>query len=188
MATLRELLGDNYREDMTLEEVNSAIENMKLADLKTGNYVSVEKANGFEKRAKEAERKLAEKLTDEEKAKALLEEREKYYASLEKQIAVNKYEKSLSFLGDANLISEVANLYAEGKIVEATEKISAFKQKSDTALEKKFKTEQMQKNPEGTAQVDSGVMTKEKLQSMSLQEKQKFYSENREQYIKLTQK
>lgn len=186
MATLRELLGENYREDMTLEEVNSAISNMKLADLKTGNYVSVEKANGLEKRAKEAEKKLAEKLTDEEKAKAEQEERERYYADLERQLAISKYEKSLDFLGDASLISEVANLYAEGNIIEATKKISDFKAKSDIALEKKVRTENMQKNPEGSAQVDSGVMTKEKLKTLSLQEKQKFYSENKEEYIKLT--
>ncbi len=170
MATLRELLGENYRDGMTLDEVDTLISGMKLADLKTGNYVSVDKANGYEKRAKEAEKRLAEKLTDEEKAKAQLEERERYYADLERKLSISNYEKSLSFLGDANLISEVATLYAEGKIVEANNKISEHKVKSDNALTKKIKEEQMQTNPQANAQ--SGSPTKTKAEIMAIKDAQ----------------
>ena len=166
MATLRELLGENYRDGMTIDEVDTLIAGMKLADLKLGNYVSVEKANGYEKRAKEAEKRLAEKLTDEEKAKAQFEERERYYADLEKQLSISKYEKSLAFLGDQNLISEVASLYAEGKIVEANHKISEHKVKSDNALTKKIKEEQMQTNPQANAQSGTPTKTKEEIMAI----------------------
>ena len=166
MATLRELLGENYREGMTLDEIDTAIAGMKLADLKSGNYVSIEKANGFEKRAKEAEKKLAEKLTDEEKVKAEQEERERYYADLERQLAISKYEKSLAFLEDANLISEVANLYAEGKIVEANQKISEYKVKSDATLVKQTRSEQMQTNPQANAQNGTPAKTKEEIMAI----------------------
>lgn len=41
--TIKELLGDAYREDMTLAEIESALAGKKLADLSTGEYVSKKK-------------------------------------------------------------------------------------------------------------------------------------------------
>ena len=37
---LKELLGENYKEDITVEEINSLISAMKLADLSKGEYVA----------------------------------------------------------------------------------------------------------------------------------------------------
>lgn len=45
MATLRELLGSAYKEGMTLEEAEKALASKRLADLSTGEYVSIEKYN-----------------------------------------------------------------------------------------------------------------------------------------------
>ena len=39
MATLRELLGNSYKEGMTFEEVEKALEGKRLADLSNGDYV-----------------------------------------------------------------------------------------------------------------------------------------------------
>ena len=91
MATLKDILGEAYREDMTLADIESAIANMKLADLSSGEYVSKGKLTDYERRMKEAEKKLADKLTDEEKALAEQAEREEYYKQLEKENARNKY-------------------------------------------------------------------------------------------------
>lgn len=41
--TLKELLGTNYKDGMTVEEAEKALEGMKLADLSTGEYVSKSK-------------------------------------------------------------------------------------------------------------------------------------------------
>lgn len=40
MAKLRELLGENYKEGMTLAEAEKALEGKNLVDLSTGDYVS----------------------------------------------------------------------------------------------------------------------------------------------------
>lgn len=40
MATLRELLGEAYREGMSFEDVENALKGKKLFDLSTGEYVS----------------------------------------------------------------------------------------------------------------------------------------------------
>ena len=37
---LKELLGENYKEDITVEEINSLISAMKLADLSKAEYVA----------------------------------------------------------------------------------------------------------------------------------------------------
>ncbi len=43
MATLRELLGDKYKEGMTFEEAEAALAGVNLANLSTGAYVKKEK-------------------------------------------------------------------------------------------------------------------------------------------------
>ncbi len=40
MATIKELLGDNYKEGMTFEEAEAALSKCNLADLSRGEYVS----------------------------------------------------------------------------------------------------------------------------------------------------
>ena len=42
---LQELLGEAYKEGMTLDEVNTALQSKKLVDLSTGGYVDVNKHN-----------------------------------------------------------------------------------------------------------------------------------------------
>ena len=37
---LKELLGENYKEDITVEEISNLISAMKLADLSKGEYVA----------------------------------------------------------------------------------------------------------------------------------------------------
>lgn len=93
MATLKELLKESYREDMTLADVDKALANLKLVDLSSGKYVDVDKYN-----------KVNDKLAsykDYEEVKsqltAVTSERDSLVA--EKELAnnlqvVNKYVKS----------------------------------------------------------------------------------------------
>ena len=67
MATLKDILGEAYREDMTLADIESALADKKLADLSSGEYVSKGKLTDYETRMKKAEKALADKLTEEEK-------------------------------------------------------------------------------------------------------------------------
>ena len=43
MANLKELLGDKYKEGMTVDEAEQALANIKLADISAGAYVSKDK-------------------------------------------------------------------------------------------------------------------------------------------------
>ena len=63
---------------MTLADIESVIATMKLADLSSGEYVSKGKLMDYETRAKKAEKALAEKLTEEEKAQIELAKREEW--------------------------------------------------------------------------------------------------------------
>lgn len=153
MATLKDILGEAYRTDMTLADIESAIATMKLADLSSGEYVSKGKLTDYERRMKEAEKKLAEKLTDEEKALAKQAEREEYYKALEKENARNKY---LSKLGktikDEKVLNEIADLYAEGDFATAIDKQNDYLVKYHGELEKTIKADLMKQNPQATAQ------------------------------------
>jgi hypothetical protein len=45
MASLKELLGETYKEGMTFAEIETALNGKKLVDLSDGQYVSVGKYN-----------------------------------------------------------------------------------------------------------------------------------------------
>jgi hypothetical protein len=71
MDELQELMGDSYKEGMTLEDVSAFLKGKKFADLSTGNYVDKGKyentVNDLNKQLKDKTDLLNTKLSDEEK-------------------------------------------------------------------------------------------------------------------------
>lgn len=71
MPTLKEMLGDSYKEGMSFEEVSQFFDNKNFVDLSTGNYVDKNKfdnqVNSLTKQLNETKSQLESKLTDEEK-------------------------------------------------------------------------------------------------------------------------
>ena len=168
MATLKDILGEAYREDMTLADIESAIATMKLADLSSGEYVSKGKLMDYETRAKKAEKALAEKLTEEEKAQIELAKKEEYYKALEKENARNKY---LSKLGksikDEKVLNEIADLYADGDYASAIDKQNEYLAKYHSELEKTIKAELLKQNPQPTAQSgNNSYKTKDEIMAI----------------------
>lgn len=158
MATLKDILGESYRENMTLAEIESAISTMKLADLSSGEYVSKGKLTDYERRMKEAEKKLAEKLTEEEKAQIELAKREEYYKRLEKENARNKYFNKLAkTIKDEKVLNEIADLYADGDFATAIDKQNEYLAKYHSEMEKTIKADLMRQNPQ--PQPQSGKTT-----------------------------
>lgn len=156
MATLKELLGENYREDMTLADIEKAINAMKLADLSSGEYVSKGKLTDYERRMKEAEKKLADKLSEEEKAQLELAQREEYYKALEKENALNRYTTKLSkTIKDEKVLNEIATLYADGEFDKALDKQNEYLAKYHSEIEKTIKAELLKENPAPTPQSGS---------------------------------
>lgn len=151
MATLKELLGESYKDNMTFEEIETALSSKKLADLSSGEYVSKGKLTDYERRAKEAEKKLADKLTEEEKAQLELAKREEYYKALEKENARNKYVAKLGkTIKDEKVLGEIADLYADGNYAGAIDKQNEYLEKYHSNLEKEIKAELLKKNPQAT--------------------------------------
>lgn len=156
MATLKELLGESYREDMTLEDIESVIAKMKLADLSNGEYVSKGKLADYEARMKKAEKALADKLTEEEKAQLELAKKEEYYKALEKENARNKYITKLGkTIKDEQVLGEIADLYASGEYATAIDKQNDYLANYHSELEKTIKADLMKQNPQPNPQSGS---------------------------------
>ena len=168
MATLKDILGEAYRDDMTLADIESAIANMKLADLSSGEYVSKGKLMDYETRAKKAEKALAEKLTEEEKAQIELAKREEYYKQLEKENNRNKYIAKLGkSIKDENVLNEIAELYANGDFSTAIDKQNEYLADYHKNMEKTIKAELLKLNPQATAQSgQSNIKTKDDIMAI----------------------
>ena len=87
---IQEMLGEAFREGMTIDEINTALSGKKFADLSTGQYVDKNKYNA-DLQAKDAEltktkSELTARLTDDEKAAANIKAQEDYIKQLETQI------------------------------------------------------------------------------------------------------
>ena len=181
MATLKDILGEAYREDMTLADVESAIANMKLADLSSGEYVSKGKLNDFETRMKKAEKALADKMNEEDKAKLEQERREEYYKQLEKENNRNKYITKLGkTIKDEKVLNEIADLYADGDFATAIDKQNEYLANYHSEMEKEIKANLMKQNPQATAQ-SGGNVAKTKDDIMAIKdpiERQQAIAEN----------
>lgn len=62
MANLKELLGEQYKDGMTFDEVETALSEKKLVDLSEGNYVSKDKYKSLEDELKNSQANLTESL------------------------------------------------------------------------------------------------------------------------------
>lgn len=102
---LKALLGDAYKEDMTLEEVGNALKGKKLVDLSTGRYVDKDKfdtqVNNLNAKLSEKEQELNARLTDDEKNAKASQEQARRIEELEKQLRDN------TISGNKNVVNSV---------------------------------------------------------------------------------
>jgi len=188
---LKELLGDAYREDMTLEEVEQALKDLNLVDPSTlPKSVSKEV---FDRTASELARykrelkELQEKnMTAEEKLKLELEKAAEAQA---------KYAKELSKLR-ATEIFVTAGLSEEDYtplidiVVSEDEELTKVRAKSmvdviasqKKAVEKTVKAELLKGTPKPVVGDPDRGMTAEQFRKLSLMDKQRFARENPELY------
>lgn len=180
MADLKSLLGDKYKEGMTVEELmalevetdNSAYDNLK----KRLDEVASEAA-GYKKQLRanmsEAEKKAAE---DAEKYAEIVAERDQ----LKAEKAMAEYAKGLVAIGyDETLATEVATALHNG---DAATVIKAQAKFVD-AQKKAVLADAVKETPVPPAGGDSGmVMTKEKLRAMSPAARLEFSQKHPEEY------
>lgn len=90
---LKALLGDSYKENMTLEEVGEFFKGKKFADLSSGQYVDKNKydnaVNDLNKKLTDANNQLTAKMTDEEKAQQAQQEQKTEIERLKQLLTEN---------------------------------------------------------------------------------------------------
>lgn len=181
---LKEVLGDAYKESMTFEEVESALESVTIPE---DNSAEIERLkNALSKSNSEAagyKKQLREKMTeDEQKKQKEQEEREELqnkYDKLLRESVIAKNKAKLVALGyEEALADETAEAMADGD----SEKVFANQQKHLTSFEKKVRAEALKNTPKPTPDGDPKAMTLEKLRKMSPQERYEYSVKNPEDY------
>ena len=137
-------------------------------DKMKADYASLKKAfDEASTSVADYKRKERERMSDDEKKAATEAEREAYYKGLERRIAMSDYSAELDDVTDANVRSNIVDLFADGKIVDALKAFKEFRIKDRAQLEKRIKDDLMKQNPTATAQSGTGaVKTKEDIMSI----------------------
>lgn len=96
---LKDLLGENYKDGMTIEEINTALANKKFVDLSGGGYVSIDKFKATEKVATDAKAELEKirqaSMSEEEKRQEEWNALQAQLDILTKENQKNAFEKKL---------------------------------------------------------------------------------------------
>jgi hypothetical protein len=129
--------------------------------------------------------KYLAKLTDEEKREAEIAEREKYFKQLERTNNINEYAKSLSHITDEKIRLEIAELLADGKIMDATKKQSEYQANNEAQLRETIKQELLSSNPTPPPVNNTGTITKEQFAQMGYTDRVKLLNESPELYNQL---
>lgn len=182
--TLKELLGEAYKEGLTIEEVEAAIKDVSFP---ADNSLEIEKLkNALSKANSEAadnKRKLRETLSEAEQKEQAEAERvaklEADYTKLLHETNVAKHKGSYLALGyDETLAEETAEAMINGDFA----KVLANQQKHQSNLEKKIKADVLKDTPRPAGGSGVEKMTLEKLRAMPPDEQIKFSAENPDEY------
>ena len=195
MADIQSLLGDDYREGMTVEEINSVLADRQFVDPATLPK-SVEK-HIFDKTASElakVKKELGElknnNLSGEEKVNAAIaaaDARANEYAMKLNRLEVEKLfiAEGLGETEYANLLDDIVSEDAD-KSMKLAESLLAVVKSQKTAAEKAVRSELLKKTPKPPAAEPSNEgMTKEKFRKLSPKERLDFSVNNPEEYKKL---
>jgi hypothetical protein len=195
MADIQSLLGEDYREGMTVEEINSVLANKQFVD-PTTLPKSVEKTV-FDKTASElakVKKELGElknnNLTGEEKVNAAIAEANA--RANEFSMKMNRLDVEKLFIADglaetdyADLLDDIVSEDKEKTMKLATSLLSVVKSQK-SAAEKALRAELLKKTPKPPAGEQGGeVMTIEKFRKLSSQERYDFSVKHPEEYNKL---
>lgn len=185
--SIKDLLGDAYKEGMTLEEIETALESIELP---ADNSAEIERLkSALSKSNSEAadfKKQLREKMTaDEVKAKEDAESREKLqndYDELLKKVTISENKAQLLAIGyDDALAAETAEAMVNGDLT----KVFINQKKHIEAVEKKVRSELTKNTPKAEGGNSNIGITKEALLKMSSGDRLKFSQEHPEEYKNL---
>lgn len=187
---IKELLGDAYKDDMSIEEINTALEGKNLVD--ASELPPTISKSTYDKTASElakAKSRISElenaNLSDNEKLKKALEDAKKVKDEYNRKsirldvenVFVSGGLKEEDYKG---VIDSIVTDNAETSVETAKNLISLItnqKKAAEQAVKKEFQ-DALKKPPAG----GDGALIKEDFDKMNLTEKAKFKAENPEQY------
>lgn len=195
MADIQSLLGDEYREGMTVEEINAVLANRQFVD-PTTLPKSVEK-HIFDKTASElakVKKELGElknnSLSDEEKVNAAIaaaDARANEYSAKLNRLEVEKLfmTNGLAEADYADLIEDIVSEDSE-KTMKLAKSLLTVVKNQKSAAEKAIRAELLKKTPKPPAGEPGGdEMTLDKFRRLSPKERYDFSVNNPEEYKKL---
>lgn len=193
MSYLTDLLGDAYKEGMTVEEISSALEakqsekeaqenavltakDAEIATLKT----QMQKANS---EAAKYKKELSAHQTEDEKKKA---EADAEVAEMKEQLEILRKEKKVSELKASylalgysdELAADTAKAFEEGDIAKVFENQKKF----NAEFENSVKANLIKGVPAPTGGKGGTTVTRDDIRKMSDREKLAFYENHREEY------
>lgn len=191
---IKGLLGDAYREGMTIEEINAALADKEFVDPTTlPKSVSKElfdkKVSELAKFKKDYEDLKNTTLTDEEQRQKVLEDAEnarKDYLRKSARLDVEKVfvEGGLTHDDYKDIIEDIVSEDAEKSVTLAKTLMSVISNQK-TATEKAVKSELLKGSPKPPAGKGSEGMTLDKFRKLSTSERAEFYTQHPEEYKKL---
>ena len=103
---IQELLGTDYKEGMTVDEINTALQGKKLADLSSGEYVRKDfadattktKTQELNKQIQDLQSQLNSRLTDDEKRAKEVEDKDKKIEELTQLVKQKIFNSNKSVL------------------------------------------------------------------------------------------
>ena len=181
---IQDLLKDEYKEGMTLEEIEAALADVAFPEDQTSEIERLKTANSkLSSENADWKRKHREALSEEErKSQEVADELKQLREQNEKLLRESNVSKhKAKFLGmgyDETLATDAAAAMVDGD----TEKLFSYQQKHQEALEKKIRADALKGTPKPVPGKADGVVTREQIAKMSVGDRIKFYNENPEQY------
>ena len=181
---IQDLLKDAYKEDMTIEDIEAALADIELPADQSGEIERLKTANSkLSSENADWKRKHREALSEEErKSQEVADELKQLREQNEKLLRESNVSKhKAKFLGmgyEEALAADAAAAMVDGD----TEKLFAYQQKHQEALEKKIRADAMKGTPKPVPNKGDGAMTLENLRKMSPQERLEFSQKNPDEY------
>lgn len=187
--TLKELLGDAYKDGMSLEEVETAIQSVNLPGDEALRKELEKSKKAIDKATTEAadyRRKYQEKLSAEEKEKEVREEetkklQEELAALKAREAVANRKSQFLALGYDDALATETAQAMVDGDM----EKVFANQKKYQDAQRASIEAELLSRTPTPPAGKTPEVMDAEKFAKLGYDGRMKLLEENPTLYAEL---
>ena len=184
MSFLEKVLNEKYNKDLSHEDLGKLLEEKwnELAK-ERDTFKSTSEKNASE--AANFKKQLQEKMTDEEKKEADIQELRKQYDVLVKEKNVAKYTSEyLSLDYNEELAKQAAQAQADGDYA----KLFEIQKQHKANVEENYKKQQLEKTPKPNDPKlgDPTKITKEDFNKMGYEDRVKLYETNRQLYDELS--